>query len=112
MNSLKPNVTRRYAYRRVRLIVNNTMGHTRRDRHTHTRDKRTKTPHTFFYDKACTAQQPPGEIPTRPCDASRRLPRLPDCGRLGAASLAAAGAVARPQPPLHLLLLLLGCYCE
>ena len=112
MNSLKPNVTQRYTYRRVRLIVNNTMGHTRRHRHTHTRDKRRKSPPTFFYAKSTHSTASPGELPTRPGDASRRLPRLPDCGRLGAASQAAAGTAPGPQPPLNLLLPLLCCYYE
>ena len=47
----------------------------------HTRDNQEKRSHFFLSNRACTAKPSPGELPTRPCDASRRLPRLPDCGR-------------------------------
>ena len=55
------------------------------------------------------SKRPPGAILTPPRDASGRLPRLPGCVRLAAASQATIGGFPRPQLPLMLLLLLLGC---
>ena len=49
---------------------------------------------------------------TLPCDASRRLQRLHGYGRRTAASLATAGTLASPWPPLLLLLLLLSIASE
>ena len=45
----------------------------------------------------CTAE-PSGVLLSRPCNASRRALRLPNCVRLDAASQAAAGTAASPQP--------------
>jgi hypothetical protein len=45
----------------------------------------------------CTAE-PSGALLARPCNASRRVLRLPNCVRLDAASQAAAGTAASPQP--------------
>jgi hypothetical protein len=61
---------------------------------------------------ACTVERPPKTVSTLPHDARGRLPRLPSCARLVAASQAARSAFLSPPPPLLLLLLLLGCCCR
>ena len=57
-------------------------------------------------------ERPPKTVSTLPHDARGRLPRLPSCARIVAASQAARGAFLSPPPPLLLLLLLLGCCCR
>ena len=64
---------------------------------------------TFFHEHQHAPERPPKTLSTPPHDAPGRLPRLPSCARLVAASQAARGAFLSPPPPLLLILLLLGC---
>ena len=79
--------------------------------HTHARTHRNqqKSVTTFFHANRHAPERPPKTLSMPPHDAPGRLPRLPSCARLVAASQAARGAFLSPPPPLLLLLLLLGC---